>query len=236
MSKSFYKMYISPVGRSIRRKLLPVKKLFFGSFDDYLKSCKGIIHVGAHSGGERDHYDKLGLKVLWIEPILDVYRQLEKNIARYPNQRSVHALVSDEEGVDLVLNIASNSGGSSSIFELGGHKRMWPEVNYIDKITMKSETLASIITKNGIELSDYDGLVLDTQGAELLILKGASSILSSFKFIQAEAADFESYENGATAEEIKSYLLSQGFKIYSQKIAAKRKNVGRYYELLFKAK
>ena len=38
--------------------------------------------------------------------------------------------------------------------------------------------------------------MLDTQGAELLVLKGAAGLLHRFQFIKVEAADFESYANG----------------------------------------
>ena len=46
--------------------------------------------------------------------------------------------------------------------------------------------------------SAWDALVMDTQEPELLILKGAEPMLSQFKYIKTEAADFESYVGGTT--------------------------------------
>ena len=44
--------------------------------DDFLRSCSGVIHVGANSGQERELYAQHGLNVVWIEPIPEVYTAL----------------------------------------------------------------------------------------------------------------------------------------------------------------
>jgi hypothetical protein len=49
-------------------------------------------------------------------------------------------------------------------------------------------------------LSEYDAMVLDTQGSELSILQSAATILSGFNYIQIEAANFEAYRNCATVD------------------------------------
>ena len=57
-----------------------------------LKDCieayshKGIIHVGANSGQERDLYHNLGKLVYWIEADPNIYPKLEENIEGFPNQ------------------------------------------------------------------------------------------------------------------------------------------------------
>ena len=57
-------------------------------FDDFLSEVTGLIHVGANSGQERDIYAAKGLSVLWIEALLDVFADLETNIAGLPKQGS----------------------------------------------------------------------------------------------------------------------------------------------------
>ena len=46
----------------------------------FLKKIKGIIHVGANVGQEKEEYDNNSLEVLWIEPIPEIFDQLQINI------------------------------------------------------------------------------------------------------------------------------------------------------------
>ena len=96
--------------------------------DRYLGQAKGVIHVGANSGQERDLYDVYDLPVFWVEPIEEVFRELEANIAPYAKQQAVQALVTDENDREYEFHIANNAGQSSSIFGLKHHSDIWPEV------------------------------------------------------------------------------------------------------------
>jgi hypothetical protein len=62
------------------------------------------------------------VNVLWVEPISEVFAQLERNIATYPKQVAVQALVTDRDGQQHTLHIANNGGAWSSILELAQHK------------------------------------------------------------------------------------------------------------------
>ncbi|MBU2582670.1 MAG: FkbM family methyltransferase [Alphaproteobacteria bacterium] len=210
------------------------KKQIFGEFDDWFKKCRGIIHVGANEGQERRQYAELGLNVLWIEPIPNVYEKLCKNIEEYPRQRALKALVTDQENKIVTLNISSNAGASSSIYDFALHKDIWPDVTYVDRIEISSTTLPALILEEGVHLPDYDGLLLDTQGSEYLILKGAQTILNRFKYIQVEAADFESYKGAATTAQITDFLKSNGFRPVRKHKFAEHASEGAYYDLLFK--
>src|SRR5258708_4112392 len=94
--------------------------------DSWLRRVKNIVHVGANAGQEAPLYAARNLGVLWIEPIPSVFLELADNIKFYPKQTACQALVSDVNGKGVTLNIASNGGQSSSIFELAEHKDIWP--------------------------------------------------------------------------------------------------------------
>ncbi|MGC8170010.1 hypothetical protein, partial [Salmonella enterica] len=79
------------------------------------------------------------LDVLWIEPIPTVFETLQAYIANYPKQKAVQALITDRDGQEITLHIANNAGASSSIFELGEHKDVWPDVAYSGNITCLSK-------------------------------------------------------------------------------------------------
>ena len=125
-----------------RRHVRNVRDYFFR--DAWLRRVSNIVHVGANAGQESSKYAGYQLGVLWIEPVPSVYTQLQKNIRSYPNQAACQALVTDERKL-VPFNIASNDGQSSSIFELGEHKEIWPDVGYSGRIDLVSQTLDNIL-------------------------------------------------------------------------------------------
>src|SRR5262245_1347455 len=95
----------------------------------FIKDSTGVIHVGASFGQERDIYADAGLPVSWIEAIPEVYESLQGNlVGRYANQKAICALVTDEDDAEVEFYIANNGGMSSSIFPLGDHKHIWPDI------------------------------------------------------------------------------------------------------------
>ena len=125
--------------------------------------CRGVVHVGANSGQERDAYKRHNLPVVWIEAAPEPYKALIANLARYPKQRALNALVLDVDGRKCTFHIASN-GGSSSVLDLDLHKDIWPHVSFTHDINLVSTTLPSVLAEAQINLNDYDALVMDTQG------------------------------------------------------------------------
>src|SRR5262249_21344581 len=154
----------------------------------------GIIHIGANTGQERGLYAKLQLDVVWVEAIPSVFDQLRANLAEFPKQHAYQYLLTDRDEHEYVFHIASNEGASSSILPLAKHREMWPEIHYLDEIRLKSTTLSSFVQKESLDLARFQALVLDTQGSELLILKGATAILPQFQFVKVEVPNFGSYE------------------------------------------
>jgi FkbM family methyltransferase len=199
----------------------------------HLRFCKGIIHVGANAGQERAHYARLGLNVLWVEPIPHVFAALESNLRGYPKQQALEALVTDQDGINVELQISSNGGKSSSILALAEHKEVWPDIDFKSALSLFGVTLPSLIKRNNIDASKYDALLLDTQGAELLILRGASAMLSQFKYIQAEAANFEAYENCPRVPDIVAFVEGHGFKVDPASMAGWDGDKRGHWDLVF---
>ena len=200
----------------------------------YLKNVTGLIHVGANLGQERELYATYNIKVLWVEPLPDIFAQLCKNIEAFPNQTAINHLVTDKDDAEYVFNVANNDGLSSSILDLAKHREIWPDVKYVATLTLKSVTLDTLLNRIGNENRAYQALVLDTQGSELLVLKGSEGNLTQFKFIRAEAADFESYANCTQVEELTDYLARFGFKLARSDKFAESPGGGRYFDLLYK--
>jgi len=202
--------------------------------DSYLTEISGVIHVGANTGQERNLYAKHGLRVLWIEPIPEVFNQLVSNIQDYENQSAIMALITDCDGKEYEFHISSNEGASSSVFDLNLHKDIWPSVEYVSTLKLKSVTLPALLRINQLDPKKYDALVLDTQGSELLILQGCSEILPNFKYIQMEAADFEAYKDCCQLRDINQYLNLKGFREWGRKKFATHPNKGSYYDIIYR--
>jgi 2-O-methyltransferase len=179
----------------------------------FLKNAKGVIHIGASYGQERDLYAGLGLPVIWIEALPDVFTQLQRTLnGSYPQQRALNYLVTDQDDEDRNFYITSNDGMSSSIYQMKDHRLVWPSITQVAVESLKTKTLASIVKDEGIDLSQYDALILDVQGAELKVLEGAASILGAFRWILAEAADFEIYEGCALDHQLDEFFFARGYQ------------------------
>ena len=222
-----------------KKSVTPLQKLrnlFYkkaSGVDSFLPQASGVVHIGANTGQERDLYARYGLDVIWVEPIPDVFAELQRNIATHARQAAYRYLLTDKDDEDTSLNIANNNGAASSIFDIGELSEIWPEIDYTSKVNMKSTTFASFVTKESIDLSDYDTLVMDTQGSELMVLKGAGALLSNFRFIKTEAADFEAYIGCCQLKELSAYLSGFGFREVIRTPFPVSATNGTYYDVLY---
>ena len=76
-------------------------------------------------------------------------------------------------------------------------------------------------------------MVLDTQGSELLVLKGAGDLLNGFKFIKLEVPDFEAYKDCPQVDDIDEFLRPYGFRERNRNRFAIRDAGGSYYDIVY---
>jgi FkbM family methyltransferase len=172
----------------------------------------GVIHVGAHWGQEAKYYYGNGVKkTVWIEADPNCIDKLRQEVSIYKDALVLNECVSDVDGKEVVFNISSNDGQSSSYLEFGYHKIAHPEVNYVSSINLKTKTLNTIFIENKINIKDYNFLTADIQGAELLLLKGSTDILDDIDCVYAEINDKEVYKNCGLVGEIDEFLKIYGF-------------------------
>jgi FkbM family methyltransferase len=172
--------------------------------------------------------------VLWIEPVPESFAVLQENLRDFPMQRALQGLVTDKDDEPYDFHVASNEGGSSSILEMDLHREVWPNVKFTRTIRLRSVTLATLLRRHAIEPSGFDVLVMDTQGSELLVLKGAEPLLGGIRYIVTEAADFSAYAGGCVLEDLAEFLGACGFVEHNRKEFAMHPAGGRYYNVLFR--
>jgi 2-O-methyltransferase len=118
--------------------------------------------------------------------------------------------------MEYLFHVSNKGGGASSIYDLTGHKELWPDVNCTEAITLKGISLLSFMRKECLDCSKYDVLVLDTQGSGLLVLKGATSLLPYIKYVRSEVADFKAYAGCCKLDEMYEFFKEYGFRRIAQ--------------------
>lgn len=177
---------------------------------------KGVLHVGAHLGEEAKDYAENEIKdVLWIEANPYIMKDLYDQTKFIPiHSKYFNAVLSDEDNVELTLNIANN-GQSSSILELGTHAVQYPHIHYVKRLPVKTKRFDTVYKENliDLDLDKYDFINLDVQGAELKVLKGFGSLFKKFPFkaVYTEVNFEEVYKGCCLIEELDDFLGEQGF-------------------------
>jgi FkbM family methyltransferase len=163
-------------------------------------NSKGVLHIGAHYGQERDFYSENDLSVIWIEAIPEVYAELEKNISGYDKQRAYCALVGNENIAGVNFFISNNNGSASSIFDISENSQ-FESVSMQKKMQISMTRLDNLLSN--VEIANYSHWIIDVQGSELLVLRGAGNLLTFCHSITIEVSTRETYVNGA-----KFFILS----------------------------
>lgn len=232
--RPFWNMMPWQIAKNIRLLKDKNNELDFLVKNLFLNDVNGVIHVGANTGQERYAYELLGLDVLWIEPIKEVFLKLLNNTQSFNKQICLNKLITDQDNQYYDFFITNNDALSSSMFELKLHKKIWPNVKFQKKIRLKSNKLSTMFEENKFDLSKYQALIIDTQGSELLVLKGSIKILNQFKYIKLEVSDFESYKNCCQLPEIIEFMEKNNYERISKYSIGENNNIGYYYDLTFK--
>lgn len=190
--------------------LIPFREVL----ETYNIKTKGVIHVGANFGQEaKDYYDNGVEDVIWIEANPKSMETLYSHLSQFPKQNPLLVLnkcVSEKDGDEVTFNISNNEGQSSSFLDLEYHKIAHQEVFYTESITLTTTTLNTLF--KDFDLKGYKFLNADIQGAELLMLKGATNILPKLECLYLEVNEKELYKGCGLIGDIDDFVSQYGFK------------------------
>lgn len=164
-----------------------------------------VVHVGAHWGQEYDAYIRYGAKeIVFIEPCRRAFHILEDKFYNNQNVRIINCACGDTDGeMDMFTGDYSiNSGMSNSLLKPAKHLRIHPEVAFTNTETVRVRTLDFVL----LPVFKSDLLVLDCQGYEGRVLKGATETLKNVKYILTEVNKTDVYENCTLVEEMDELL------------------------------
>ena len=167
-----------------------------------------VLHIGAHLGQEAEIYERLGAtSVTWVEANPQVVPLLRRNVEPL-GHRVLSALATDRSG-DIVDFHITNNEQSSSVLPLGTHRYEHPEVVVTESVQLTTITLDDLCASSNVSLPNL--IVLDVQGAEILVLRGAERVMAAAESIYAEVNERPLYAGGALLPEFDSFLSARGF-------------------------
>lgn len=158
-----------------------------------------VLHIGAHEGQEDGTYRKMNATPIYVEANPEVYERLCEKLP----QRECHLVaISDHEGT-AQLHVTSMDQ-SSSLLSLKKHAEIYPDIVETKTVEVRCTTVDKLLEGRDISV---DVLSLDIQGAELLALKGATTVLPNVSCVMTEVNRDELYEGCAQMDEIDEFLL-----------------------------
>lgn len=174
---------------------------------------EGVIHVGANHGREYLGYSRtVPGAILFFEAMPHLAKEIGEALDPTKPHFVRQAVVGEVSGQTVTFNVASNDSRSSSILPLGRHGELRPGITYVDTFEAQIETLDDIISAE-FAAHRFNYLVIDVQGADLQVLKGARRLLQMIDAVYVEVATEPLYEGGSDLLSIHAYLDQLGFKI-----------------------
>lgn len=166
----------------------------------------GILHVGAHYGQEIPDYMKAGVeKVVCFEPCRDAFAQLKAAYGHYPKHITLINMGCGVKRETLVMHTsADNQGQSNSLLKPALHTTQYPGIRFTGREKVEIDKLDSIAESH--DFSGCNMLVMDVQGYEAHVLRGARETLKHIDYIYTEVNRDELYEGCARVGDLIAYL------------------------------
>ena len=180
-------------------------------FRSHSLPVRGVVHVGAHEGQELPVYRALGFPwILLVEANPEVFARLRSAVPPAADVELACCALCEREGT-VELRVTSFDQ-SSSILRLKRHLDVYPGIVETGVVEVPARTLDGLLGELGRAASACNLLVLDVQGAELLVLRGATATLSACDAVVAEVSFEELYEGCALAADLDAFLGERGFE------------------------
>lgn len=175
-----------------------------------------VVHVGAHKGEEVDAYRRHGAnRIVLVEAGPGNAAALQERFGAAHDVLVVHAAATDHDGTEQLLMHTNRRGEteSASLLPMKRLGEIVPTLQTEDTVEVPAATLDALLERAGIAAGSIGLLVLDVQGAELLVLRGAVGALASARAVLTEVALIELYEGAASEEEVAPLLEAAGFAL-----------------------
>lgn len=178
----------------------------------YDLKINGIILIGAHYGNEYGDFLEMGVKnIVMFEPLKNNFSVLSKNIAD-PNVVLINkALGNENRKIDMFVETA-NKGMSSSILEPKLHVNQYPHIVFNEREEVDMVRLDDI----NLDMTNYNFILIDVQGYEMEVFKGAEETLKNVDYIITEVNNAELYKGCVMFSNLANYLSKFGYVLMEE--------------------
>lgn len=183
--------------------------LDFASLKDrFSMEIKGVIHIGAHQGGEHSLFENSSASnFIFFEPLSENFKVLKEKV-KDSRATFVNKALGSSCGNMKMFVEHDNEAQSSSLLKPKLHTLQYPHIKFTDE----EEVSVSTLDKEIADASVYNCIIIDVQGYEIEVFKGARNTLPSIDYIISEVNREELYENCAQIDGVDAFLLDYGFE------------------------
>jgi FkbM family methyltransferase len=160
----------------------------------YGMQIRGCVHVGGHFGQEYMTYKVLGIRhIVFIEPCANAFNALVASFEECEDVKLFNCACGAEEGTATMYTETANTGMSNSLLKPMKHLEQYPSIQFTGTEDVEVKTLDSL----DFDKRKYNMLVMDVQGFEHMVLKGATETLKHIDYVYCEVNRAEVYEGCA---------------------------------------
>lgn len=176
------------------------------SFEKVLKRYEikfdSLLVVGANDGAELVHPAYSQFKTVFaVEPDPRLQKQLSANLSNFKLSK-IFPIAVGETAARSQVYMSNNNGQSSSLLKPKLHLSVAPHVKFNDSYVTEVKRLDSLL-----EIFNCPKIwVVDVQGYELKVFKGAGNLLSCVDLIYCEVNRGEVYDGCAQIAELDEFL------------------------------
>lgn len=184
--------------------LIPLQPIL----EKYNIKLNGVVHVGAHWAEEHPVYIECGCKeFLYIEPVKQAFNILVEKFQGNDNVILKNFAIGSTPSIGVMYVDTTNQGQSNSLLEPLVHLEQHKEVIFDGE-----PEVVKVVTLDSLKISkDLNLFMVDTQGYELEVLKGSTSVLNQFDLLYLEVNREETYKGCPMVEELDEFLKEYKF-------------------------
>lgn len=169
----------------------------------YSIKVDGVIAVGAHFGEEHPDYVAAGIKrFVYIEPCAAAFNVLKNKFAAHHHIKLFNYACGEVECEQVMYTGSQNEGQSNSLLKMAKHTQIHPGITLPNTELVTVKRLDSL----GLAHKGYQLLVMDVQGFEGRVLKGATETLKQMNYVYTEVNRDFVYENCTLVDELDELL------------------------------
>lgn len=169
----------------------------------YSIKADGVIAVGAHFAEEHPDYVAAGIKrFVYIEPCAAAFNVLKNKFAGHHHIQLFNYACGEVECEQVMYTGSQNEGQSNSLLKMHKHTQIHPGITLPNTELVTVKRLDSL----GLAHKGYQLLVMDCQGFEGRVLKGATETLKQVNYVYTELSRDDVYEKCTLVDEMDQLL------------------------------